>query len=189
VPPRRRRVTWAVAALFLSVVPSYASELLDSSNLALLGLIAATMLAASCVAQVLLRGRLPRRPLAIGCALLVAGLAALVLAFPEHSLVLLLLAGFLAGAGHGYAFLGAQSDVNALVPDERRGELSSAFFCCIYAGVAVSVIGVGLLGERVALSTAVDVFAAVMAVGAIGVAIWELRGRVAWQPEWTQHRS
>ena len=103
------------------------------------------------------------------------GLAALVLAFPAHSLILLLAAGLFGGAGHGYAFLGAQSDVNALVPDERRGELSSAFFCCIYSAVAVSVVGVGLLGERVALSTAVDVFAAVMAVGAVAVAAWELR--------------
>ena len=61
-------ITWAVAALFLSVVPSYAADLLDTSNLALLGLIAATMLSASCVTQVCVRGRLPRRPLAADAA-------------------------------------------------------------------------------------------------------------------------
>ena len=36
---------WAVAAFFLSVVPSYAAELLDTSNLALLGAVSAVMLA------------------------------------------------------------------------------------------------------------------------------------------------
>ena len=46
---------WAVAALFLSVVPSYAAELLDTSNLALLGAISALMLAASCAAQIAAR--------------------------------------------------------------------------------------------------------------------------------------
>ena len=35
-------------ALFLSVVPSYAAELLETSNLALLGAISATMLAMDC---------------------------------------------------------------------------------------------------------------------------------------------
>src|SRR3954470_20763075 len=49
-------VVWATAALFLSVVPSYAAELLDTSNLALLGAISAIMLAASCAAQILARG-------------------------------------------------------------------------------------------------------------------------------------
>ena len=40
---------WAVAALFLSVVPSYAADLLDTSNLALLGAVSAVALATSCV--------------------------------------------------------------------------------------------------------------------------------------------
>ena len=44
---------WSVAALFVSVVPSYAAKLLDSDDLALLGAIAATMLFSSCAGQVL----------------------------------------------------------------------------------------------------------------------------------------
>src|ERR1700754_293489 len=46
---------WATAALFLSVVPSYAADLLDTSNLALLGAVSAVMLAASCAAQIAAR--------------------------------------------------------------------------------------------------------------------------------------
>ena len=52
---------WAVAGLYLSVVPSYAGSLLDTSNLALEGAITATMLLASCAAQVVVRGSAPPR--------------------------------------------------------------------------------------------------------------------------------
>ena len=46
---------WAICALFLSVVPSYAAELLDTRNLALLGAVCGLILAASCVAQLAAR--------------------------------------------------------------------------------------------------------------------------------------
>src|SRR3954447_8927761 len=79
-------VVWATAALFLSVVPSYAAELLDTSNLALLGAISAIMLAASCAAQILARGGgAHTRMQAAGLVLLALGLAALALAFPTRS--------------------------------------------------------------------------------------------------------
>ena len=78
---------WAVAACFLSVVPSYAAELLDTSNLALLGAVSAVMLATSCVAQIAARrSSAYARMQAIGLVLLAIGLLALVLAFPTRSL-------------------------------------------------------------------------------------------------------
>lgn len=57
---------WAVGSLYLSVIPSYAAKLLDTSDLALLGAISALMLAAACPVQVLgvrdLFRRAPRSP-------------------------------------------------------------------------------------------------------------------------------
>ena len=135
---------WAVAGLYLSVVPSYAGSLLDTSNLALEGAITATMLLASCAAQVVVRGSgAPARDQSVGLVLVIVGLIALVAAFPAHSLALVLAAALLGGVGHGMAFLGAQSDLNAIAPPDRRGEVTAAFFVCIYLGVAVSAIGVG----------------------------------------------
>ena len=103
--------------------------------------------------------------------LVVAGLVALVLAFPAGSLALVLVAALLAGVGHGMAFLGAQADLNTIAPPERRGEVTAAFFMCIYFGVAVSAIGVGVLATLTSLETAVVVFASV-AGAASAVAIW-----------------
>jgi MFS family permease len=166
---------WTVAALFLSVVPSYAARLLDTSDLALLGAIAATMLATSCVAQGLASGRAQAagaQP--IGLALLACGLLALVLAFPLHSLPIVLAAAVLAGAGHGLAFLGAQTEINHLAPAERRGEVTAAFMSWIYGAVAVSVISVGVISSSVSLYTAVAAFAIVIGATAMVTAGWHL---------------
>jgi MFS family permease len=166
---------WAVAAVFLSVVPSYAGGLLDTNNLALLGAIAATMLAASCAAQVVASGRAAAaRAQPAGLALLASGLLALVLAFPLHSLPVILAAALLAGAGHGLAFLGAQTEINHLAPPERRGEVTAAFMSCIYGGVAVSVIAVGVVSSSVSLYTAVAAFAVAIGATAVLTAGWHL---------------
>jgi hypothetical protein len=193
VPPEIRahfaRVTltaaaaWAVAGLYLSVVPSYSGSLLDTSNLALEGAITALMLVASCAAQVAFRrGGTPERNQAAGLVLVAVGLVALVLAFPAHSLALVLAGALVAGAGHGMAFLASQGELNAIAPAERRGEVTAAYFMCIYLGVAVSAIGVGLLATLASLYIAVTVFAAVTGGAALAAGAWHVavvRRRVA----------
>jgi MFS family permease len=167
---------WAICALFLSVVPSYAAELLDTRNLALLGAVSGLILASSCAAQLAARRVTAfAQAQAAGLALAAAGLAALVAAFPLHSLACLLIAALLAGAGHGIAFLAAQSEINVAAPADRRGEVNAAFYTCTYLGVATGVIGTGLLTLAVSLSTAVTAFAAAMSAVLIATAAWHLR--------------
>jgi len=164
---------WAVAGLYLSVVPSYTGTLLDTTNLALEGAITAIMLLASCASQIVVRGSgRPERDQSAGLGLVVVGLVALVAAFPAHSLALVLAAALLGGVGHGMAFLGAQQDLNAIAPPDRRGEVTAAFFVCIYLGVAVSVIGVGVVATLSSLETAVAVFAVVTGAAAVAAIVW-----------------
>lgn len=166
---------WAVAALFLSVVPSYAADLLDTSNLALLGAVSALLLATSCVAQIAARrSHAHTRMQAAGLVLLALGLLALVLAFPARSLLVLLLAGLLTGTGHGIAFLGAQAQLNLAAPPDRRGEVNAAFYTLIYLGVAICVVATGLLTLEFALSTAVTAFAVAVAAIALASAAWHV---------------
>jgi MFS family permease len=167
---------WAICALFLSVVPSYAAELLDTHNLALLGSIAGLILAASCVAQLAARHITAfARAQAAGLTLAALGLAALVAAFPAHSLPLLLAAAVLAGTGHGIAFLAAQSELNVAAPPGSRGEVNAAFYTLTYLGVAASVIGTGLLTLAIALSTAVTIFAATIGLVLLATAAWHIK--------------
>jgi MFS family permease len=166
-------VLWAICALFLSIVPSYASELLDTHDLALLGSLSALVLATSCVAQLLARRvQALLRAQAVGLVLAALGLAALIAAFPLHSLVLLLAAAMLAGSGHGVGFLAEQSELNRAAPPERRGEVNAAFYMLTYLGVAIAVISVGLLTLAVSLATAVTAFGAFLGAVQLSTAAW-----------------
>lgn len=167
---------WGAAALFFSIVPSYASRLLDSRNLALLGAIAAVALAGSCIAQAAARhadGSVTRVQ-GGGLLSLAAGLMLLVLAAPLSSLTLLLAGGLAVGAGHGLAVFAAQDELNALAPGARRGEVTAAFVCCIYLVVAVAVISTGLLDLRITLTAAVAAVASALAAAALATAAWQL---------------
>ena len=167
---------WAIGALFLSVVPSYAAKLLATSDLALLGAITAIMLAMACLAQaVSVRGAMtPARAQPAGLCLLVAGIAALVLAFPAHSLALVLVAAVLAGLGLGLGYFGSQAQVNRLAPNERRGEVTAAFITILYSGVTVTAIATGLLTDAISLYTAVATAGIAVAVVATTTAAWHV---------------
>jgi len=169
-------LVWATLALFLSVVPTYAGDLLDTTNVALLSTVAALSVVASCGAQVAARTLVAagRPPQALGLTVLAAGLVLLVAASPARSLALLALGSLAAGAGHGLAFINAQQELNELAPPERRGEVTAAFVACIYFLVATSVIGVGLLDEVSSLAVAVALVAAVLVVAALATAGWQL---------------
>jgi MFS family permease len=167
---------WAVGALFLSVVPSYAAKLLATSDLALLGAISAAMLTMACVAQALsLRGAMtPGRAQPLGLGLLIIGLGALVLAFPLEALPLVLAAAVLAGTGLGFGYFGSQTQINQIAPGDRRGEVTAAFISCIYMGVSVTAISTGLLSDATSLFTAVATAGSVVAgVAAVTIA-WHL---------------
>jgi MFS family permease len=166
---------WAVVALFFSVVPSFATERIGTHSLALLGAISSLVLICSSVSQVASRDTIdPRIAQAVGLGLLTAGLAALVLASATDSAIVLIAASALAGTGHGLGFLGAQDDLNRLAPPERRGEINAALYTCIYLGIALPVIGVGILADLTTLTTAVVVFALATGAAAVSVAAWHI---------------
>jgi predicted MFS family arabinose efflux permease len=171
---------WSVAGgLFLAVMPSYAGRMvLHTQNLALLALVAALMFLCSCATQfVVWRGAPPAQAQAAGLTLLAVGLLALVLASPAQSSALLMAGAVLAGIGHGVAILAAQDDLTRIAPDRQRAEVSAAFYVCIYLGVSIPVIGIGLLAVATTLFTAITTFAAVTGSGALVVAAWHLRHR------------
>jgi len=171
-------LVWGSVALYLSVIGAYATDLLHSGNLAVLGAVTALALAASSVAQ-LVSSRRPWRSVraaqATGLGLLAAGLVGLLLVDISPSLALLFASALVAGAGHGLGFLNAQHELNELAPRLRRGEVTSAYICCIYVVVVASVVGSGLLALAWPLGTAVAVVAVVLAVAAAGVAVWQGR--------------
>jgi hypothetical protein len=106
--------------------------------------------------------------------LLVAGIAALVTAFPTHSLALVLTGAAFAGAGLGLTYFGSQTEINHIAPPERRGEITAAFITCQYAFVSVTAVSVGLLSDAASLAAAVRAVGLVIAAGAVAIAGWHV---------------
>jgi hypothetical protein len=150
--------------------------LLDTGDLALLGAISAGMLGVACLFQFAAQrsGLAPWHAQPAGLTVLVAGIAALVSAFPTHSLALVLTGAALAGAGLGLAYFGAQTEVNHIAPPERRGEVTAAFITCQYVFVSMTAISVGLLSDAASLAAAVRAAGLAIAVVAAGTAAWHV---------------
>ena len=166
---------WAVAgALFLAVMPAYAASIVGTTNLGVLGAITALMLTSSCVMQIAVRRGAPAAlAQGVGLLLLAAGLGGLVAADPTHLPWLLIVSAVVAGCGHGLAALAAQDDLTRIAPDEARAEVSAAFYVCIYLGVSVPAIGIGLVTTLSgSLSTGIHAFALVTGLVAVITAGW-----------------
>lgn len=164
-------IVWAVAGLFLTLVPTYTASVLHTRNLAVEGGIVCLMIGASALVQVVLRSLSPRHAMVAGLTLLAAGLAAIVLAYPTTSTWLLLVGAVLTGLGQGLGFMGSLALVTAVAPEERRGEVNSSLYVVIYVGVGLPVLGVGFGAGLDGLFPAVLVFAVVFGVLSLSAAL------------------
>ncbi len=174
IPPETRAVFYtavtaafagfAVTGLFTAVAPSFVSGVIGIGNHAVAGLIVSSVFAASAVAQ-LLAIRIPSaRAVAVGCALLVVGMAMLAVALHFSSLVGLIAAAVVAGVGQGMSFGRGLAAVSERTPPERRAEVSSTYFVIAYIAISVPVIGEGVASQAWGLRTAGVTFAIAVAV-------------------------
>jgi MFS family permease len=172
-------VAWAVAALFLSLIPSFVTIALKGS-VALAGAVAAAMLGAATVVQLAAYRVESLRAQTVGLAVMVPGLAALLAADLAESLTWLLVASIVAGLGMGLAFMGSLGDVNEIAPDDRKGDIVASYYVVVYLGTALPPIGVAGLSEATSSRTAIEVFvyivAAICLAGLAGLLV-ELRSR------------
>ncbi len=162
-------VTWAVTAIFLTLVPSYAAVLTKSANLALEGAIVAVLFAASALTERLSFGNDPLALQRVGLAALVVGVGLLCWAGVAGSVWLLLAASVVAGIGQGTAFLGAMTEINTIAPPERHAEVLSGFYVVTYLGTGIPVLGVGFLATSIGLLSAVEWFSAGAAAAAVAL--------------------
>lgn len=64
------------------------------------------------------------------------------------------------------------AEINAIAPPDHKAEVLSAIYVVIYTGVALPIIGVGVLAVGVGLLTAVQIFAwIVAAIALLGMVI------------------
>jgi MFS family permease len=158
---------FAVMGLFTSVAPAFVSNVVGIDNHAVAGAIAGSIFAASAVAQ-LAAGRIPpQRAVAVGCAILVVGMAILAVALHLSSLPGLIMAAIVAGVGQGISFSRGLAAVVERTPPDRRAEVSSTYFVVAYVAISLPVVGEGLAAQHWGLRTAGVSFA--VAVGILAM--------------------
>lgn len=151
---------WTLGSLFQALVPALVGEILDTRNSALVGAVVSLHIVSGGVAQALRRSTPYRRTQGQSLALLIVGLGVLVATGETGSVVLMLLASLLTGAGVGMAFQSALAEVNVLAPDTRRGEVVSLLYVVMYGGSGLITITVGLMAVRIGLFPAFRLAAA-----------------------------
>ena len=160
-------LAWAVAYVTLALVPSYAAAALGTGSLFIDGSAAGSLLLFAAAAQAACRALAPRRAMAAGLVLLVAGLLGLILAGTAGSTALLFATIAVTGAGQGLGFMGGVSRVNEIAPAAERAGTVAMFYVVTYAGSGLATVGVGLLATHLGLVLSVQVFSALFAAAGL----------------------
>ena len=170
---------FAVTGLFAAVAPSFVAGVVGIDNHAVAGLIAGSIFFASAVAQIAARNLNPNRAVAIGCAILVAGMVILAVALTLSSLIGLVAAAVVAGIGQGISFSRGLAAVAERTPADRRAEVSSTYFVVAYVAISLPVAGEGVAAQHWGLQTAGVTFAVAVAILSaiclVGILVLEAR--------------
>lgn len=154
---------FAVMGLFNAVVPAFVSQEIGIPNHFLSGVMVTTVFAASAVTQLFAVRIAARRAVAIGSAVLIAGLVILALALHYAVLPALIVAGVVAGVGQGISFGRGLAAVAENTPQDRLAEVSSTYFVVAYVGISLPVIGDGFAARMWGLRDAGVAFASAAA--------------------------
>ena len=193
VPTRARRAfaaalptmvsTWALGGLMLSVGGSLLASVFDVTNHAAVGVVIGLFAASGAGAALLTRDLQPAPMTRFGTSALVVGVALFIVGLAATSLPVFVVAALVAGAGFGSAFLGALRSLTQLAEPHERAALLSAVYVVSYLAFSIPAFVAGLLIEHTGLrdtSLGYGGFVAVVAVGALGVALIGVRrGRPA----------
>jgi predicted MFS family arabinose efflux permease len=82
-----------------------------------------------------------------------------------------------AGAGFGVAFLGGLRQLVAVIPDEHRAGVMSAFYVVAYASLSIPAVIAGVVVTHLGLERTFETFGSIVAVIALIVAVEAWRTR------------
>lgn len=136
---------FSLLGLFTAVAPSFVSQTLGITNLAVSGLVVFSVFLASTVGQSLTGRVAAGTALPLGCLVLVAGLLLVGASLWVKALPLMVAGAVCGGIGQGLAFRAALTAVGEAAPAAHRAATVSSFFVVAYAGISLPVVGVGAL--------------------------------------------
>jgi hypothetical protein len=162
--------TWPPGGLYLSLGPSIALQLEQSSNHLLGGAVITLLAGTGGLASLTVHGWPSRRAMLVGCGALAGGAVLTAAGIAEHATVAFYTGTVVAGAGLGAAFLGAFRTLAALATPARRGELVAAVYVAAYLAFSVPAVLAGLVSQHAGLrNTAVGYASAVAALALLAL--------------------
>ena len=162
-------MAFAVFGLFTSLAPAFLAGPLHHPSHALAGATAFAVFAAAVVSQSLLTRQTARTVTAGGIAVMIAGMAILVISvwLSTPSLTLFLLGGVITGAGAGALFKGVVTTIVDVSAQERRAEALAGMFLAGYVGLTVPVVALGVMTQSLTPKLSLLIFAAALALGIV----------------------
>jgi MFS family permease len=171
--------SWSIGGLFLSLGPQLSADLFHTTDHLVAGAGVFVLSGAAAAAQLALSRTPPWAGAAGGSIALSAGMVLIAAAASAGSPVLYLAGSVVGGAGFGVAFLGALRALSAVIPNEHRAAVLSAFYVVSYAALSLPAIAGGFVVGELGLLPTFEVFGSVVAVLALGVAFQAWRTRPA----------
>jgi MFS family permease len=177
---------FAVFGLYSAVVPVFIVHTLHIESATVTGAVVFVLMIAAAAGQIVTRRMRAGVALQLGCAMLIVGVALVAVSVIFDEFVPLLVATPVIGISQGLVIGAGLASINQLAPPDQRAEVASNYFVVLYIGLALPVMGVGLLalpwGSRnasLALAGAV-----IVTVGAVLFAFTRRprdAGRVRWR--------
>jgi hypothetical protein len=162
---------FALGGFYAALIPGLLRTSLHQQGPAISGAILCELFGVAAVV-ILLSHRLgSRASMLAGLALLPPALGLLVVAQRLGSMPLLLGGTALGGVAIALGYRGSLEVVNDIAPHDRRAEVLASYIVCCYVGVALPVIGVGVLTALANARIANLVFAAVIAILAVAALV------------------
>lgn len=165
---------FTVLGLFSALAPSFVVDILHVHNLAVGGVTAGLAFTFSAAVQLTLRTVSNRVALLAGLLTLAAGVALVAIALFAGSLLLFLVAAFVAGAGQGLSYRGSLALVTLLGPARQRGEILSSYFVIAYLA-PLGVLSFGIAATHIGLHDSILAFAVIIAALTLLTAIGVVR--------------
>jgi MFS family permease len=176
--------SWSIGGLFLSLGPELAASLFHTNNHLVSGVPAFALAGSGALGQLVFGRTSPWAASAGGSVALAAGVLVIVLSASTDSSGLLVIGGVVGGVGFGVAFLGGLRSLSAVIPNEHRGAVMSAFYVVAYLSLAVPAVLAGLVVTSLGLDSTFEIFGAAVAALALAVAAeaWRQRPRLVVAP-------
>jgi len=133
--------------------------------------------ASAAVAQLVFGRTSPRAGATGGSLALSTGMVLLVIATRADSSLAYLAGAVIGGAGFGVAFLNALRALSAVIPNEQRAAVMSAFYVVAYAALSLPAIVGGAVVESLGLRPTFELFGIAIAALALIVAFQAYRTR------------